>query len=193
MKLVNRSKRDIEFELADEQDLGVGRLERRGVRFFPALPTSLAPRESTTIDVRTETDVAAGRRETGTDPLDPSPSGGHVFPLPLRVSPSSPSKLLRENEPRSGSGRSARQGHIGMMICRAHDARCLAQRPVQAENPPPSPSKHWVLCKGAQGPGSPTRAAAFARAFAGGWRFPPPVTGFIQHPFSIPNRIRLAP
>lgn len=52
VKVVNRSKRDIEFELVDAQDLGVGRLEGKGVRFVPALPTTLGPRERTMVEVR---------------------------------------------------------------------------------------------------------------------------------------------
>ena len=56
VKVVNRSKRAIEFELVDAQDLGIGKLESKGVRFIPALPTSLAPRESTVIEVRSSKD-----------------------------------------------------------------------------------------------------------------------------------------
>lgn len=52
VKVVNRSKRAIEFELVDSQDLGVGKLESKGVRFAPALLTTLASRESTMIEVR---------------------------------------------------------------------------------------------------------------------------------------------
>ena len=51
MKVINRSKRTIDFELVDTQDLGVGRLEAKGVRFIPALPTTLGPRESTMVEV----------------------------------------------------------------------------------------------------------------------------------------------
>ena len=52
MKVVNRSKRAIDFELVDTQDLGVGRLEAKGVRFVPALPTALGPRESAMVEVK---------------------------------------------------------------------------------------------------------------------------------------------
>lgn len=51
VKVINRSKRAIEFELVDAQDLGTGRLEAKGVRFVPALPTTLGPRESTMVEV----------------------------------------------------------------------------------------------------------------------------------------------
>lgn len=51
VKVVNRSKRAIEFELVDVQEIGVGKLEGKGVRFAPALPTTLAPRESIMVEV----------------------------------------------------------------------------------------------------------------------------------------------
>lgn len=50
--MVNRSKRAIEFELVDAQDLGTGRLEAKSVRYVPALPTTLGPRESIMVEVR---------------------------------------------------------------------------------------------------------------------------------------------
>lgn len=50
--MVNRSKRAIEFELVDAQDLGTGRLEAKSVRYVPALPATLGPRESIMVEVR---------------------------------------------------------------------------------------------------------------------------------------------
>lgn len=49
--MINRSKRAIEFELVDKQDLGTGRLEAKGVRYVPALATTLGPRESVMVEV----------------------------------------------------------------------------------------------------------------------------------------------
>lgn len=48
---MNRSKRAIEFVLVDKEELGLGRLESKGVRFSPAVPTTLESRESTMIEV----------------------------------------------------------------------------------------------------------------------------------------------
>ncbi|CAM9387230.1 unnamed protein product, partial [Sphacelaria rigidula] len=48
---MNRSKRSIEFELMDMEDLSVGRLAGKGVTFSPAIPTVLGSRESTMIEV----------------------------------------------------------------------------------------------------------------------------------------------
>lgn len=48
---MNRSKRAIEFELVDTRDLGVGRLEGKGMRFSPTLPMVLRARESAVIEV----------------------------------------------------------------------------------------------------------------------------------------------
>lgn len=51
VKVVNRSKRSIEFELVDMEDLSVGRLAGKGVAFSPAIPTVLGSRESTMVEV----------------------------------------------------------------------------------------------------------------------------------------------
>lgn len=58
--MVNRSKRAIEFELVDTQDLGTGRLEAKGVRYVPALPTTLGPRESIMVEVNVSSTRGGG-------------------------------------------------------------------------------------------------------------------------------------
>ena len=75
VKVVNRSKRAIDFELVDTQDLGVGRLEGKGVRFVPALPTTLGPRESTMVEVSEILSERALLAPTVSKHRDPSRAG----------------------------------------------------------------------------------------------------------------------
>jgi hydrocephalus-inducing protein len=52
VKLVNRSKRPIEFELFDHQYMSRGKLESKSVTFHPSVPTVLQPRESIDVEIR---------------------------------------------------------------------------------------------------------------------------------------------
>merc|ERR1711988_1293232 len=52
VKLVNRSKRQLQFELIDPMHLGQGRLEAQDIFVAPAVPTILGPRESVLVEVR---------------------------------------------------------------------------------------------------------------------------------------------
>ena len=52
VRLINRSKREAEFELLDPLEAGQGRLEERAVSFFPARGTILQPREAINLELR---------------------------------------------------------------------------------------------------------------------------------------------
>jgi len=52
VKLVNRSKRPIEFELFDNQYMGRGTLEAKSVTYYPTTPTILEPREGIDLEIR---------------------------------------------------------------------------------------------------------------------------------------------
>lgn len=52
VRVVNRSKRPATFSLSEVQEAGKGRLEERSIRFSPAGPVTLKPRESVLVEVR---------------------------------------------------------------------------------------------------------------------------------------------